>query len=162
MLDEVLGGIGLEWLGHSGFRITAGKATIYVDPYRLNAAAAASPADLILITHGHYDHFSLQDVERVSSERTWLIAPAAVAERAGGQVLAIAPGEAIEPDFVRGLDLRAVAAYNTSKHDEDGNLFHPRAAGCVGYELNLQGRRVYHAGDTDVIPEMDDVAGADV
>jgi L-ascorbate metabolism protein UlaG (beta-lactamase superfamily) len=164
MLEEVLGGVRLEWLGHSGFRITAGKATIYVDPYRVDPAVAADapPADLILVTHGHYDHFSPQDVERLSGERTWLIAPAAVAERAGGQVHAIAPGEAIEPDSVRGVDIRAVAAYNTSKHDDDGNLFHPRAAGFVGYELNLQGRRVYHAGDTDVIPEMDDVAGADV
>jgi len=58
--------------------------------------------------------------------------------------------------------LRGVAAYNTSKRDDDGNVFHPREAGCVGYEVNVQGRRLYHAGDTDVIPEMDDVAGADV
>ncbi len=163
MLDEVLHDVRLEWLGHSGFRIRAGKATIYVDPYRVDPSVAGnSPADLILITHGHYDHFSPQDVERLSRESTWLIAPAAVAERAGGQVLSIAPGEALEPDFIRGLDVRAVAAYNTSKHDDEGNLFHPRSAGCVGYELNLQGRRLYHAGDTDVIPEMDDVAGADV
>ena len=55
-----------------------------------------------------------------------------------------------------------MAAYNTSKRDADGQAFHPRSAGCVGYELNVRGERLYHAGDTDVIPEMDAVVGADV
>jgi L-ascorbate metabolism protein UlaG (beta-lactamase superfamily) len=144
-VDEILGGARLEWLGHSGFRISEGP-----------------PADLILITHGHYDHFSPQDVERLAREGTWLVAPAAVAERVGGQVVALAPGEGIEPDVAGSVAVRAVAAYNTSKRDDDGNLFHPREAGWLGYELNVGGRRVYHAGDTDVIPEMDDVAGTDV
>ena len=164
MLEEVLGGVRLEWLGHSGFRITAGKATIYVDPYRVDPAVAADapPADLILVTHGHYDHFSPQDVERLSGERTRLIAPAAVAERVGGRVRSIAPGETLEPESLRGVYLRAVAAYNTSKRDDDGRPFHPREAGCVGFDLNVAGQRLYHAGDTDVIPEMDQVAGADV
>ena len=163
-LDGVLEGLRLEWLGHSGFRITAGKSTIYVDPYRVDPAvvADAQPADLILVTHGHYDHFSPQDLERLSDERTRLVAPAAVAERLGGRVLSIAPGEALEAESLRGVYLRGVAAYNTSKRDDDGNVFHPREAGCVGYEVNVEGRRLYHAGDTDVIPEMDDVAGVDV
>ena len=69
----------------------AGRATIYIDPYRV--AAGAPKADLILVTHGHYDHFSPQDIERLSQKGTWLVAPAAVAERVSGQVLSIAPGE---------------------------------------------------------------------
>ena len=56
----------------------------------------------------------------------------------------------------------AVAAYNTSKRNADGKVFHPRDAGWVGYELNLWGERLYHSGDTDVIPEMDSVTGVDV
>ena len=84
------------------------------------------------MTHGHYDHYSPQDVERVSGDHTWLVAPP------------------------------AVAAYNTSKRDEDGRPFHPREAGCVGFDLNVKGERLYHAGDTDVIPEMDSVVGVDV
>jgi L-ascorbate metabolism protein UlaG (beta-lactamase superfamily) len=154
LLDEV------AWLGHSGFRIAAGSRTIYIDPYRV--MAGARKADLILITHGHYDHFSPQDVERLSKPGTEVIAPAAVAERLSGRVRSIAPGEEIEPEGLRGVAVRAVAAYNTSKRDQDGRVFHPRDAGGVGYDVNVRGERLYHAGDTDVIPEMDSVAGVDV
>jgi L-ascorbate metabolism protein UlaG (beta-lactamase superfamily) len=150
----------LDWLGHSGFRIRAGRAFIYIDPYRV--PEGAPPADLILITHGHYDHFSPQDVERLSTKSTWLVGPAAVAERVSGQVHSIAPGEALEDELVRGVYVGAVAAYNTSKRDADGNVFHPREAGWVGYELTVWGERLYHSGDTDVIPEMDAVTGVDV
>ena len=150
----------LEWLGHSGFRIRVGKAVIYIDPYRV--PDGAPPADLILVTHGHYDHFSPQDIERLSGKGTWLVGPAAVAERVSGQVHSIAPGEALDDELVRGVYVAAVAAYNTSKRDGDGNPFHPREAGWVGYELNVRGERLYHSGDTDVIPEMDSVTGVDV
>ncbi len=146
----------VEWLGHSGFRITAGRGSIYIDPYRVPDGPAA---DAILITHGHYDHFSPQDVERLSGEETTVVAPAPVAERLSGRVRSIAPGEVLE---LGRIDVRAVAAYNTSKRDASGNLFHPREAGWVGYELRLGGERLYHSGDTDVIPEMDQVAGVDV
>ena len=149
----------IEWLGHSGFRIDAGGFTIYIDPYRV---PNGRKADAILITHGHYDHFSRQDVEKLSHERTLLIGPAAVAERVAGQVMSIAPGEALEREELRGVEIRAVAAYNTSKRDASGNLFHPREAGWVGYDLNVRGERLYHSGDTDVIPEMDSVIGVDV
>src|SRR5829696_4712509 len=150
----------LDWLGHASFRITLGRAVVYIDPYRV--ADDAPPADLILITHGHYDHFSPQDVERLSRRGTWLVGPAAVAERARGQVHSIAPGETLEDELVRGLHVSAVAAYNTSKRDAEGRPFHPREAGWVGYELNVRGERLYHSGDTDVIPEMDRVTGVDV
>ena len=150
----------LEWLGHSGFRIRIGRSIVYIDPYRV--ADDAPIADLILITHGHYDHFSPQDVERLSGDRTWLVGPAAVAERVSGQVHSIAPGELLEDELVRGVHVAAVAAYNTSKLDDDGRPFHPREAGCVGFDVNVRGERLYHAGDTDVIPEMDSVVGVDV
>lgn len=150
----------LTWLGHAGFRVATGGANVYIDPYRVPAGGPR--ADLVLITHGHYDHFSPRDVEALSDRDTWLIGPPAVVERASGRVAAIAPGETLELDHIRGLDVTAVAAYNTSKRDSDGNLFHPRAAGGVGFDLNVRGERLYHAGDTDVIPEMDAVVGVDV
>jgi L-ascorbate metabolism protein UlaG (beta-lactamase superfamily) len=150
----------LEWLGHASFRITVGRSHVYIDPYRVPEDAPA--ADLILITHGHYDHFSPQDVERLTRQGTEVVAPAAVAERLSGRVRSIAPGEEIEPEHVRGVSVRAIAAYNTSKRDQDGRVFHPREAGGVGYDVNVRGERLYHAGDTDVIPEMDEVAGVDV
>jgi L-ascorbate metabolism protein UlaG (beta-lactamase superfamily) len=150
----------VEWLGHAGFRLRVGAATVYIDPYRVGRSAPR--ADLILITHGHYDHFSPQDVELLVHERTLLVAPAAVAERVGGRVLSIAPGEAIDDELARGVHVRAVAAYNTSKRDAEGRVFHPREAGWVGYDINVRGERLYHSGDTDVIPEMDSVVGVDV
>jgi L-ascorbate metabolism protein UlaG (beta-lactamase superfamily) len=149
LLDSV------EWLGHAGFRIRAGRRVVYIDPYRVRDAATA---DLILITHGHYDHFSPQDVERLSGKDTLVVGPPAVAERVRGRVVSVAPGEGIDDP----LDVRAVAAYNTSKRDPEGNLFHPREAGGVGYVMNVRGEHLYHSGDTDVIPEMDQVVGVDV
>ena len=70
--------------------------------------------------------------------------------------------QAVDRELVRGVQVRAVAAYNTSKRDGEGKLFHPREAGWVGYELNVRGERLYHSGDTDVIPEMDSVTGVDL
>src|SRR4051812_11600305 len=109
----------VEWLGHAGFRVYAPGAVIYIDPYRVKEDAPK--ADLILVTHGHYDHFSPQDIDRLSHDRTWLIAPPLVAERARGRVRAIAPGEEMELEPLHGVSVAAVAAYNTSKRDDDGN-----------------------------------------
>src|SRR3954447_13667692 len=150
----------ITWLGHSGFLVRAGRAHVYIDPYRV--PDGAPPADVILVTHHHYDHFSPQDVEKLSTERTWLIGPPTVAERVAGQVVSIAPGQIVEPDEVRGIDVRGIAAYNTSKRDKDGKPFHPRDAGGLGFALRVRGERLYHAGDTDVIPEMDEVHGVDL
>jgi L-ascorbate metabolism protein UlaG (beta-lactamase superfamily) len=150
---------GVEWLGHSGFRVSAGKSSIYIDPYRLGDHEPK--ADLVLITHQHYDHFSPQDLERIRRPGTAVIAPAVVAERLEGDVTAVRPGDVVETR-VAGVDVRAIPAYNTSKRDNQGRPFHPREAGYVGYELNVRGERLYHAGDTDVIPEMDWVVGVDV
>src|SRR5437588_1634224 len=104
----------VEWLGHSGFRIRAGRSAVYIDPYRVDGGPAA---DLILVTHGHYDHFSPQDIERLTGKRTMLIAPPAVAERVSGRVRAISAGESVEPEGIPGIEVRAIAAYNTSKRD---------------------------------------------
>src|SRR4029079_5948876 len=101
-------------------------------------------------------------IEAIWHKGTRLIAPAAVAEQVGGRVLSIAPGEVIEPQFAHGFSVAAVAAYNTSKRDAEGRVFHPREAGWVGYDLNIRGERLYHSGDTDVIPEMDSVTGVDL
>lgn len=146
----------IVWLGHAGFSIRALGLTVYIDPYR---TAGGPPADVILVTHDHYDHFSREDIERVLGDRTQVVAPATVAEQVRGPVVSIAPGESVE---VGRLAVTAVAAYNTNKVDSNGNLYHPPDSGGVGYVLNVEGRKIYHSGDTDVIPEMDQAAGADV
>jgi L-ascorbate metabolism protein UlaG (beta-lactamase superfamily) len=149
----------LEWLGHSAFRLYASGTTVYIDPYRVQSGPKA---DVILITHSHYDHFSPQDVQRLSHDATRLVGPASVTQRLSGRVVSVGPGETVSPELAPGLEISAVAAYNTSKRNRSGEAFHPPEAGWVGYVLNVRGRRIYHSGDTDVIPEMDAVAGVDV
>ena len=138
-----------HWLGHDSFRID-GSSTVYIDPWKLGADAP--PADLILITHDHYDHFSIDDIARVVTPRTTLIGPATVTAQVDGvAVVALSAGETAT---VGSVTVTAVPAYNIDKFRRPGELFHPRAAGGLGYIVELDGCRVYHAGDTDAIPEM--------
>jgi L-ascorbate metabolism protein UlaG (beta-lactamase superfamily) len=146
----------IHWLGHAGFRLNLAGKTIYIDPYR---APRGPEADLILITHDHFDHFSPEDLEQLLGKGTRVIGPATVTEQLKGAVVTIAPGESVE---LLGIDITAVAAYNTNKLDSDGKPFHPRESGWVGYVVTGGGNRIYHSGDTDVIPELDQAGGADV
>jgi len=134
---------GITWLGHDSFRIAAPGVVIYVDPWKLQKADGA---DLILITHEHHDHFSPADVEKLRKPDTTILTIQQVAAQLKGDVQVVKPGDKVE---VKGITVAAVAAYNPAKQ------FHPRSAGHVGYVLTVGGRRIYHAGDTDMIPEMD-------
>ena len=147
---------GIGWLGHAGFRIRTRAGVVYVDPYRVEAGP---PADLILITHDHFDHFSRDDIVRLATEGTTAIGPATVTEQLKGRTLSMTPGDVVE---VAELEIRALPAYNTNKVDSSGKPFHAREAGWLGFVLRDGARRIYHSGDTDVIPEMDQAAGVDV
>jgi L-ascorbate metabolism protein UlaG (beta-lactamase superfamily) len=147
---------GIDWLGHASFRIKTRAGVVYVDPYRVEQGP---PADLILITHNHFDHFSRDDIVRLATRGTTAIGPATVTEQLKGRTLSITPGEVIE---VAELEIRALPAYNTNKLDSSGKPFHSRDAGWLGFVLRDGARRIYHSGDTDVIPEMDQAAGVPV
>jgi L-ascorbate metabolism protein UlaG (beta-lactamase superfamily) len=141
----------IAWLGHDSFRIE-GTRTVYIDPWKL--APGAPPADVILVTHDHSDHLSKGDIARLSKAGTVLVGPHEVTSQLSGETRTIAVGETIELD---GVTVSAVPAYNTSKFRAPGQVFHPQADGKVGYIVEFDGRRIYHAGDTDVIPEMSDI-----
>jgi L-ascorbate metabolism protein UlaG (beta-lactamase superfamily) len=137
----------LHWLGHDSFRLD-GPPTIYFDPWKLPPGSPV--ADVILVSHDHYDHLSVDDVARVSGPKTVVIAnPSAAAKLKGARV--IRAGETITVGEVK---VEAMAAYNLTKFRSPGNPFHPRQAQHNGYIVTVGGERLYHAGDTDHIPEM--------
>jgi L-ascorbate metabolism protein UlaG (beta-lactamase superfamily) len=135
----------IHWLGHAGFKIT-GRRVIYVDPYQLKFPEVG---DVILITHDHYDHCSPDDVKWLRKGSTVIVAPEACASRFQGDVRVVKPGDTLT---IKGTTVDVVPAYNLDKQ------FHPKEAGGVGYVITTaEGFRVYHAGDTDLIPEMDQI-----
>ncbi|MEE8162634.1 MAG: MBL fold metallo-hydrolase [Anaerolineae bacterium] len=141
----------IHWLGHASFRIENDK-TIYIDPYELKGKPPE--ADLILITHDHHDHCSPDDVAKVAKDDTVIVTIAAAAQRLKGDVRVVKPGESL---LVLGIPIETVPAYNVNKFRSPGVPFHPQESGHVGFILTVGGVRIYHAGDTDVIPEMDDI-----
>jgi len=135
----------VHWLGHDSFRID-GTKTIYFDPFQIGEGPEA---DLILISHDHFDHCSPEDVDKIRKENTIIITEKDSAGKFKGDVRILSPGEKTE---VEGIQIEAVPAYNTDKD------FHPRKNGWLGFIVDMDGARIYHAGDTDFIPEMKEMS----
>jgi len=134
----------ITWLGHDGFRIDAEK-TIYVDPYQIEGGPIA---DLILITHEHFDHCSPEDIAKIQGPETVIITEKDSAKKLTGDVRVLKPGETLDLGDVK---IEAVPSYNTDKD------FHPKKNGWLGFIVETEGVKVYHAGDADFIPEMKDL-----
>ncbi|HET6514488.1 MAG TPA: MBL fold metallo-hydrolase [Thermodesulfovibrionales bacterium] len=131
----------IHWLGHNTFKIT-GEKVIYTDPFKIKKE---DKADIILITHEHYDHCSPDDIKKIQVSDTVIIAPADCVGKLSGNTKVVRPGDRIREG---GIDIEAVPSYNTNKQ------FHTRDRGWVGYIFTVKGERIYIAGDTDYIPEM--------
>jgi L-ascorbate metabolism protein UlaG (beta-lactamase superfamily) len=138
----------IHWLSHASFRIEGDGLVIYIDPWKLKDGPKA---DLILITHDHHDHCSPTDVAQVQQEDTVIVTIAAAAAKLTGQVKVVKPGDELT---VKGVPIRAVPAYNVNKFRSPGVPFHPKESSHVGFVLTVEGRRIYHTGDSDFIPEM--------
>lgn len=145
--DSLLDGI--RWICHAAFLIENEK-TIYIDPFGIpdKLAETLPKADIILITHDHSDHFSPDDIRKILKPSTSVVSIKAVVDQLPKEVRisrTVAPGDTLT---VQGIAIEAVPAYNIDKK------FHPRDKGYVGFLVHIDGRTIYHAGDTDLIPEM--------
>ena len=147
-----IGNVDIKWLGHSGFLIK-NSSVIYIDPY--NIKDGLEKADIILITHNHYDHCSVADIQKIIKEGTKIILTPDSQSKITRfetpiQMELIEPGQ--ELTFGE-LKISAIPAYNIDKH------FHPKDEQGVGYIIKNNGIIIYHAGDTDFIPEMQKLTG---
>lgn len=138
----------IHWLGHSSFKIT-GEKIIYIDPYQIDDT---EKADIILITHPHYDHLSLEDINKIRKENTIILAP----EDARDKLSDFKPVKPYQFLTIEGIKIETIPAYNTDKQ------FHPKEKNWVGYVIEINGKRIYHAGDTDLIPEMEELKDIDI
>jgi len=149
----------IKFLGHAGFQIKAERAVIYVDLRKYGGVVETSEkADLVLVTHSHADHFSSEKIAKISKEDTVVIAPKKCVSKIGGQVKTLQPGE---ETVVGRIGVKAVEAYNYKRFRPSGKPWHPRGYG-VGYLISIGDKTIYHAGDTDFIPEMRHLGHVDV
>ena len=133
----------------SSIRISTGN-TVYFDPWEVGGHAA--DADVIFLTHDHYDHYSADDVRRLCKDDTVIVAPSAMVSQVnrevGGNVFAVEPGREYS---INGINFSTVASYNRNKD------FHPKGKGWCGYVVALAGQRYYVVGDSDATEEAAEV-----
>jgi len=145
-------GLELKWLGHAGFMIK-NHLTIYIDPY--NIKEGLPKADIILITHSHYDHCSLEDLNKIVQEKTKIICTADCQSKitkfeVNVKIDLLEPNQELDLGTIR---ISTLPAYNLDKD------FHTKESHWIGYLIKMNGIAIYHAGDTDLIPEMQKLTG---
>jgi len=145
-------GVKISWLGHDGFRIKNSK-TVYIDPYVMETG---ENANIILISHEHFDHCSPGIIKKIVTPNTTIITTALVKRQLSGtktkEIRGAKPGEKILVDAV---SVETVPAYNLNKFRSPGQPFHSKQEEMLGFIVTINDVRIYHAGDTDSIPEME-------
>lgn len=142
-MDELLEGV--TWFRQSSVRVVRAGVEVHVDPLGVSGETAA---DVVLLTHPHYDNFSEDDVDRVRGAETVVIAPASMKKLIEGADHYMKPGDLLH---LAPLEVLGVPAYNLDKR------FHPRENQWLGYVFTLGGVTFYHAGDTDFLRSMEDI-----
>ena len=153
-----MGALKVGVLGHASVRFDIGDKVIYVDPYsEVCDYAGRTPADLILITHNHYDHYDKKAIGPIETPQTAFI----VSQNVGHVDARYTVLANDEYCYWEGIGIFAAEAYNINRRNPQGDLFHPRGVGN-GYVLDFDGFKVYLAGDTEPIPEMQDLPRIDL
>ncbi|HJR85052.1 MAG TPA: MBL fold metallo-hydrolase [Nitrososphaeraceae archaeon] len=146
--------IGITWTGHAGFKITYKGKNIYIDPYKLSKKHEnISDADVVLVSHNHFDHLSIEDLKNIVNETTVIVS----AQECLSQLKSLNVKESIGIDprnsvKVNELKIETVPAYNVDKE------FHPKNDKKIGFIVEFGNDRLYHTGDSDIIPEMKDTS----
>ncbi len=154
-------GIKIHWLGHDAFWIEAKGKNIYLDPYKLGKSNLP-PADIVISSHEHFDHCNPEAINQISTNNTVLVGPIVVLDifeekiNNKGEIKELNPGDSVD---VYGIQISAIPAYNTHRFrdPETKTPFHPKQSGHIGAVLDIDGVKIYHAGDADKIPEMDNI-----
>jgi L-ascorbate metabolism protein UlaG (beta-lactamase superfamily) len=136
------------WYRQSAYRWKGDDVTVYIDPWGITDA---EPADAVFITHAHFDHFVMDDIDKIRKDETQFFAPEDVANELSGDVTPVKPGDSVSYGRISG---QAVPAYNVQPGRENN---HPKASNWVGYVLTLGDQTYYHAGDTDHLPELESI-----
>lgn len=147
-----IGKVEISWLGHSGILIRDSKI-IYVDPYMIKENS--EKADFILITHSHYDHCSIEDMQKIIKPGTKIILPPDCQSKVTrfSVPVQIEPFQPGQEKVFGAIKILSFPAYNIDKS------FHPKSESWLGYLIKMDGILIYHAGDTDLIPEMKNLTG---
>ena len=146
----------IKWLGHASFQVKANGKSIYIDLEK--KSPTYEKADLVLVTHSHYDHCDPSQIKKVRKDNTTVIAPRDCSTKISGDVKTLKPGEEAK---IGGVKIKAVEAYNNKRFRSPGNPYHPKGLG-VGYLIEIEDTIIYHAGDTDFIPEMEELGHVNV
>jgi L-ascorbate metabolism protein UlaG (beta-lactamase superfamily) len=154
------GDLKITFIGHGTLLFTFSDKVIHVDPWSKLADYSTLPkADLILITHEHQDHFDMNAIKKIKTNKTKIIANRNSAQKIGkGAVQVMANGDTVE---AAGLKIEAVPAYNLVHMRSPGQPYHPKGDGN-GYIITFGDKRVYVAGDTENTPEMKALRGIDI
>lgn len=157
----IIEGITINWLGHDGYKIYENNKFIYIDPFKI--PENQEKADYIFITHGHQDHCSVEDIKKLVFEKTTIITTPDCLSKLTNlkvkEIKTVVPGNELS---FEGVSVKTVPAYNVNKFRSPGVPFHPKEEEWVGYILTLNGKTIYHAGDTDNIPELQQLQGIDI